>query len=219
MKYFTRGGENPQGLRRVYFCARNDDFRRYFTEISNDIVQIQHCSIWYHDSPVAHDETFWADIEEMNLVVIPVTSELLYTDSDDVMEVFRFAQKQNIPVLPLLQEAELEAAFNQKFGKLQCLNKYAQDTTAVPYEQKLQKYLETVLVGDELARKIRGAFDSYVFLSYRKKDRKHAQELMRRIHRNDLCRDVAIWYDEFLIPGEDFEKNIRQALEKSSLYI
>lgn len=219
MKYFTCGGENPQGLRRVYFCARNDDFRRYFTEISNDIVQIQHCSIWYHDSPVAHDETFWADIEEMNLVVIPVTSELLYTDSDDVMEVFRFAQKQNIPVLPLLQEAELEAAFNQKFGKLQCLNKYAQDTTAVPYEQKLQKYLETVLVGDELARKIRDAFDSYVFLSYRKKDRKHAQELMRRIHRNDLCRDVAIWYDEFLIPGEDFEKNIRQALEKSSLYI
>ena len=219
LKYFTRGGESPQGLRSVYFCARNDDFRRYFTEISNDIVQIQRCSIWYHHSPVAHDETFWADIEEMNLVVIPVTSELLYTDSDDVMEVFRFAQKQNIPVLPLLQEAELETAFNQKFGKLQCLNKYAQDTTAVPYEQKLQKYLETVLVGDELARKIRDAFDSYVFLSYRKKDRKHAQELMRRIHRNDLCRDVAIWYDEFLIPGEDFEKNIRQALEKSSLYI
>ena len=219
LKYFTRGGESPQGLRSVYFCARNDDFRRYFAEISNDIVQIQRCSIWYNDSPATHDDAFWADIEEMNLVVIPVTSELLYTDSDDVMEVFRFAQKHNIPVLPLLQEAGLEGAFNQKFGKLQCLNKYAQDKTAVPFEQKLQKYLETVLVGDELARKIRNAFDSYMFLSYRKKDRKHAQELMRRIHKNDFCRDIAIWYDEFLIPGEDFNENIQQALKKSSLYV
>ena len=219
LQYFTRGGESPQGLRSVYFCARNDDFRRYFTEISNDIVQIQRCSIWYSDVAIAHDEDFWADIEEMNLVVIPVTSELLYADSDDVMEVFHFAQKHNIPVLPLLQETGLEDAFNQKFGKLQCLNKYAQDSTAVPFEQKLQKYLETVLVGDELARKIRDAFDSYVFLSYRKKDRKHAQELMRRIHRNDFCRDIAIWYDEFLPIGEDFNKNIEKALENSSLYV
>jgi hypothetical protein len=75
------------------------------------------------------------------------------------------------------------------------------------------------LVGDELAEKIRAAFDACVFLSYRKKDRKYAQELMRLIHKNDFCRDIAIWYDEFLTPGEDFNNSIEEALGKSELFV
>ncbi len=219
MKYIPKVAGGPQGLRKVYFCARNDDFQRYFQEIADDILAIQRCSIWYDDTPVPHDDAFWEDIREMNLVVMPVTSELLYADSESPREVFWYALKHNIPILPILQEHGLADAFNNQFCKLQCLDKYDPDPTALPYEQKLQKYLETVLVGDELARKIRDAFDSYVFLSYRKKDRKHAQKLMRLIHENDFCRDVAIWYDEFLVPGEDFNENIQKALEKSSLYV
>ena len=41
---------------------------------------------------------------------------------------------------------------------------------------------------------------------------------MRLIHKNPLCRDIAIWYDEFLAPGEDFNENIAEALEKSALF-
>lgn len=50
--------------------------------------------------------------------------------------------------------------------------------------------------------------DAYVFLSYRKKDRKHAKELMRLIHANRFCLDIAIWYDGFLAAGEDFNAAI-----------
>ena len=32
------------------------------------------------------------------------------------------------------------------------------------------------------------------------------------------CRDIAIWYDEFLTPGEDFNDAIKAALEKSGLF-
>ena len=65
---------------------------------------------------------------------------------------------------------------------------------------------------------MRAAFDAYVFLSYRKKDRRYAQQLMRLIHQNPFCRDIAIWYDEFLVPGEDFNGAIRKAMEKSELF-
>ena len=82
----------------------------------------------------------------------------------------------------------------------------------------LQTFLDSVLVGDELAEQVRDAFDAYVFLSYRKKDRKHAQRLMRLIHENRQFRDIAIWYDEFLVPGESFNEAIRDAFNKSSLF-
>ncbi len=79
----------------------------------------------------------------------------------------------------------------------------------------MERYLSSVLIGDELAERIRAAFDAYIFISYRKKDRQYAQELMRLIHRIPFCEDVATWYDEFLIPGEEWDKNIIEAMKKS----
>ena len=41
---------------------------------------------------------------------------------------------------------------------------------------------------------------------------------MRLIHQNDFCRDIAIWYDEYLEPGENFNNAILKAIEKSKLF-
>ena len=53
---------------------------------------------------------------------------------------------------------------------------------------------------------------------HRKKDREYAHKLMRLIHSNPFFRDIAIWYDEFLTPGEDFNEAIYEALNKSDLF-
>lgn len=47
------------------------------------------------------------------------------------------------------------------------------DDTVIKFEDKLIMYLGSVLIGDEMADRVRAAFDAYVFLSYRKKDRKY----------------------------------------------
>ena len=39
------------------------------------------------------------------------------------------------------------------------------------------------------------------------------------LHRDLKCRDIAIWYDEFLTPGENFNDSIQAALEKSGLFV
>lgn len=41
---------------------------------------------------------------------------------------------------------------------------------------------------------------------------------MRLIHENDFCRNIAIWYDEYLTPGENFNNAIAKALQKSELF-
>ena len=42
---------------------------------------------------------------------------------------------------------------------------------------------------------------------------------MRIIHEVDICRDTAIWYDEYLVPGESFDTNIMTALEESDVFV
>ena len=217
--YRTRASTSPQGKPRVYFCCHPQEHGCYLDAIAETVLARQDCALWYLEDPESdRDDTFWSDLSQMQLFVLPVTTRLRTSDNA-ALEEFRFAIDSHIPVLPLMQEEGLAELFNAKCGKLQYLDPNARDETAISYEEKLEKYLSSVLVGDDLAQKVRAAFDAYVFLSYRKKDRRYAQELMRLIHQNEFCRDIAIWYDEFLTPGENFNESIREALQKSQLFV
>ncbi len=220
LKYKTRGNASPQGKPRVYFCSHSKDFEKFFESISDEILTKQNCVVWYKEQGAEYDkDELFADLSQMQLFVMPVTTELLCTPNFAIDAEFSYAIEHHIPVLPLMQESGLEELFNKKCGDLQFLDKNSHDDTAISFDEKLEKYLSSVLIGDELAEKIRAAFDAYVFLSYRKKDRKYAQELMRLIHKNEFCRDIAIWYDEFLTPGENFNDSIKEALQKSGLFV
>lgn len=217
--YITRGESSPQGKVRVYFCAHPDDYEKYLGDVSGDILAFADCAVWYDKNPRGEFGTDLSEnLSQMRLFVVPVTEKLLRTPNRAMDCEITFALENNIPVLPLMQEEGLIPAFTEKFGELQFLDRNIEDKTAIAYEDKLASFLNSVIVGDELAEKIRRAFDAYIFLSYRKKDRKYAQELMRLIHKNEFCRDIAIWYDEFLVPGENFNGAISDALEKSGLF-
>ncbi len=216
--------KNPQGLQKIYYSGHPEDFKSYYSEITNDLFStLSDCSFLVcrdEDNKTRDDELF-NFLREVNLFVVPVTLRLLTQDNRTRDEEIPFVLKNHIPVLPLLQEPpnkELLDAFKNVFGELQYLYKYEKDTTALPYKEKLKTYLSEILLNDETAQKVRAAFDAYIFLSYRKKDRKYAQQLMRLIHSNEICQDIAIWYDEYLTPGENFNENIEAALTKSILF-
>lgn len=220
LSYKTRKNSSIYGIPRVFFCCHPKDFDGYFDEISNEILEKQDCSIWHHgNKPISYTEEVLEDLSRMHLFVVPVTARFLSVGNPALEKEFRFAVEHHIPVLPLMQESGLGKEFNQKCGYLQFLDKYNADSTCIEYSEKLERFLTSVLLGDEQARRVRDAFDAYIFLSYRKKDRRHAQELMKLIHKNEFCRDIAIWYDEFLVPGEDFNDAISAALNKSKLFL
>lgn len=219
LKYKTRNDSNPKGKPRVYFACHPDDYETTFERISNQILMKQNCVIYYSESNQGLKEDELKDaILQMQLVVIPITAKFLFEDNQAYEFIFKTAKSNNIPILPIMQEKNIETIFNEKCGDIQYLDEFTLDPTAISYDKKLENFLNSVLISDELAEKIRNAFDAYIFLSYRKKDRKYAQELMKLIHKNDFCRDIAIWYDEFLVPGENFNDAIADALKKSKLF-
>ncbi len=223
LSYQLRGyGVNEgsiQGKEKVYFTCHPDDFG-YYDEIVKDIFKTQSCAIFFcEDMSLDRDDADMdIDLGRMQLFVIPITAKFLYRENKARLTDFAFAREHHIPILPLIQEPGLENEFNRICGDIQFLDKNQRDLTAIPYEEKLKKHLDAVLLGDELMEKIRAEFDEYIFLSYRKKDRRYAQELIRLIHKNGFCRDIAVWYDEFLKPGESFNNSIKEAMKKSKLF-
>lgn len=216
----TRGTSTPHGKPRIYFTAHPDDYNKYQNSIFKDILDRHNCAIFFLDGCTSPQdvENYELKLSEMQLFVLPITQRLL-TDHNRAIEVdVPFAFRNHIPVLPLMQEGVSDDLFKSRFGDLQYLDKHVIDPTAIPYDKKLTQYLNSIIVGDELAKQIRASFDAYVFLSYRKKDREYAHKLMRLIHSNPFFRDIAIWYDEFLTPGEDFNEAIYEALNKSDLF-
>ena len=220
--YRTKGNSLPNKKPRVYFTCHPDDFDKSFNKICEDIFKTHDCAIYYTaDMTAAFDEqNLDTDLGSMNLFVVPVTFKLLTKPNRAMDFDFSYAQKNHIPVLPIMLEPGIDDFYSHpdKFGELQYLNPYSTDLTEISYEDKLKKYLESVLISDEIAKRVRAAFDAYIFLSYRKKDRRYANELMRLIHAKPEFRDIAIWYDEFLTPGESFNGNIGKMLNDSKLF-
>lgn len=207
---------------RIYFTCHPDDFEKYFDKICNDIFKSHDCAIYYTQNMAERiaNENKETDLGRNNLFVIPVSKKLLTTQNRAMDEDFPYALMEHIPVLPIMMESGIDDLYSNphKFGELQYLNPNSTDLTEISYTEKLKKYLKAVLISDETAKRIRAAFDAYIFLSYRKKDRKYANELMRLIHHHSKFRDIAIWFDEFLTPGESFKENIERILNDCKLF-
>ena len=222
LSFITPGNSTPYGKSRVFFCGHPEDHAVYLEPVREWIWKYnRNTAFWYEDPEKGSGlplEELYARLSEMNLIVMPVTTNLLTKTNRAVEVILPYAEEKHIPILPLMMEEGLDELFSNIFGNLQYLKPLEKDPTSVPFEQKLEKYIRGVLIGDEQAQMIRDAFDAYIFLSYRKKDRAYAQELMEMIHRNPRFRDIAIWYDEYLVPGENFNETIRHMLEKSDVF-
>ena len=222
-KWETRSHAKPQELQKVWFCAHPEDYPLYRASITQQVLELSslNCAFFYDAEPEANYNcsVFVSDLKnKMQLFVMPVTKKLLRTSNRAIDIEFPCAIANRIPVLPIMQEPGLEEEFNNRCGALHFLDAISIDPTAIPYQEKFKRYLESILLKNEISKKIKKAFDAYIFLSYRKMDRASAQEIMRLIHEDISFRDVAIWYDEYLVPGEEFEKNIQKALKRSHLF-
>lgn len=220
--YKTKSGGSPERKPRVYFTCHPADKARSLDKLCEDIFASSDCAVFYTEDMMARlpEETRATDLERMNLFVIPVSLKLLLEPNRAMDEDFPFAREKHIPVLPIMLEPGLDMVYSRedKFGSLQYLDPNINDSTAIPYAEKLKKHLNSTLFDSETVERIQKAFDAYIFLSYRKKDRKLANELMRLIHADPKCRDIAIWFDEFLTPGESFTETIREAMKRSKAF-
>lgn len=219
LSYITKNGKKLiKKEQKLFFCSHWDDLDKLL-EIEKLVFQEHSCSIWYHKRiDNVEDDDIKDCLDSMSLFIIPITSRFLNNNNNVISKEIDYALKNNIPILPIMYEKGLEDIFAEVFGSIQFINFYEEDLSALDFKTKFNRFLNRVLIRDKTANQIREAFDAYIFLSYRKINRGYANELMQMIHSNDKLKSWAIWYDEYLIPGENFNEAISNALEKSSIF-
>ncbi len=227
--YKVRGDFSPNGLQKVFLSFHPEDSAQ-MKKFADDILNISDCAIWYHTDSLTAEETDLEDLElklgEMRLFVVVVTTNYLLCDSLAKNWEYAFAMEHHIPILPIAAETGLEEYFAMEmnrvghgYGDIQLLRSQVTDWTEIPYDQKLMRALRAILVADTEIERIKQAFSGRIFLSYRKKDRRYANELMRTIHNIPSLRNVSIWFDEFMSSGEKWSEQIEEALKKSDVFL
>ena len=221
--YDTWGGSTPIGKPKLFFSCYHEDFHKYFDRIREDVFRAyRDCVIHYTIDmtvPISEEDK-QTTLQGMSLFIIPVSYQLLVTHNRTIDEDIPFALKHNIPVLPIMLEPNLEDLYSQpnRFGALHFLSLQDNDGLGLDYQEKLKRYLEKVLISKPLYSDIRKAFDASLFMSYMHEDLTLALEFMRKIHKISLFRDLAIWYDDFLIPGKAFDVALDEKIKECDLF-
>ena len=224
----TRRNEDPKAKNHVYISSHPDDRKNCAEILKQELLEIHDCAVYQLKEDAGHAtiEDLKSYFTEIQLFVVAITSRYLDSSCPFLYEEFTYAMENNIPVLPIVMESNLSELFIKRmnqvkdgYGNIQFLDHTSMDPSEISYEKKLENKVSSILLGDEMLRRIRSAFSAYIFLSYRKKDRNNAKELMKLIHKIPFCEDYAIWYDEFLSPGEVWSDAIARAMTKSVLVV
>lgn len=214
----TRGNEDYLNKQTIFvFSEKYDDL---FFEFVNKILRVADCCITYSEDILDLDDPeIDSVLSASNLVVFFTTQRVLSEYNGYLKEIIYRLKNYKIPILPVFHENVSIELYSEIFGTIQYLSMADADNTSLPFETKLKSTLCRILIPDQLEKQIQNAFVAYVFISYRKKNRKEAQMLMELIHQNVQCRDIAFWYDEFLVGGESFPEALQKAIEDSNLLL
>ena len=221
LSFYTRLGKNKKDKNRnknkIFLSYMRGDFD-YAKQIIDLVLNNSDSIIYYVD----YDEYPEFDQNELNrligqtsVVLFAVSDKYLTTENDSYKFEYPFVKENSIPFLPIVSGESLIDEYTKKFGTIQYLNINQEDKTQIDVNKKIKDYLSHFVAKEKDFLIAEGAFKKKIFLSYRKKDRIQALNLIDLIHSDESCRDIAIWYDEFLVIGKEFDTSIFEKLHDS----
>ena len=221
LNYRTRADLPVNGKKHIFIHYAPQD-RSDAWKLMNSILNYENgidYALWYTDNPqTVFFEKNFEPLRQMAVFIPFVTDNYLNMARGyglDASGLCRFSLQDfntNVTtVLPVFAEKGLGSKFTALFGPVHGINISA---------GMLEKHLKLLLGDDELSKTIEeNAFSKDLFLSYRKKDRDYALAIMKNIHDTEEGRRIAIWFDDFLIPGEDYREQIGGYLKNSDAVI
>ncbi|WP_216093749.1 toll/interleukin-1 receptor domain-containing protein, partial [Streptococcus salivarius] len=195
----------------------------FFEKIANSVFNCYyHYEIYYEVSNDCHDENnnvldnidINEFIKEVDLI-IPVISNSFLSGSS--LSLINHIQHEK-SILPIVVEEISEDIFNEQVGFYHLL--YFNDQT---FSEKLEHFINEdfdpyrPLVENPALNKLMS--HPNIFLSYRKKDHTKALELLNIIHSQPKFEALSVWYDDFLVAGENYNDNIDTQLKSCDFMV
>lgn len=185
-------------------CLLTEDIKN-----ASDDIAVCCCAI----SVLTNLEALSTQIDEIDAIVACLTSGFLA--SEKCMETIKYILRKGVPLLPYCMELSCMKNLGEILGDIQVINACSNDKTEIAPDLKFREWLRNLhRVTKEKRLEIEASFRKRVFLSYRKKDRIFVEKIERVIHENEAFEDVAIWYDESLTAGENFNEEIQREIDR-----
>ena len=216
--YKTKGDVSPSGKNPVFIHAMEAD-NKLRDKVAEMIFMMDNghtYAAWYADNAVQlYDERSELDYLGAAVFISVVTEHYIAwcnkIGGKKLKAFFDELSVKGTAILPVFSDPEYIIAFNKLIG----------DWHGIPLESKLT----LDLFSDQIKRFIpdsalyeaveNKAFNGKLFLSYRKVDREDALKVMKAIHNTSSAFAVAIWFDDFLVAGRDFNDQIEDKIEES----
>ena len=166
-------------------------------------------------------------LEEIALMdaVICIISELFISGHNMMAEYImpELLSKEN-NILPLLMEKCVEKDFENKYGHIH-YERWTGNTEQK--KEKISKFLGTVkqkkskqsYAFDMISESMINCFSQSFFISYRKIDGKYIDILRNKIHDDISLVDTQLWYDAYLMAGENYDASLRNVMDNCNAII
>ena len=204
---------------RVYISYHPDDFSLVKT-VADMILKKHNCTVYFFDYQQYQsfkEETLKDLLSEMHLVIFLVTPNYLNNPGNSFDNEYPFFKDEMFPMLPILCDPSLLSKYESVFGDIQCIRWIDN------IEARLNEEFETLISVNQMDKSyqfdLNDVFKKRLFLSYRRVDKAHALKVIKQIHSDPHNQDIAIWYDDFLIPGLDYDVNILDEIKEADLCI
>lgn len=215
-QYVLRQGESLTNDKPSIFMYVSPEEESRYRELTDLFLSAINAVIYYPESgQISGEDRQWS---RFNMFAVLVSDHLIRHGRNDFDALCAIAEKHKIPVF-LFRISEI--SFEEFEAAHGCLHVF--DATAKEDREGLTAQLRASLfhfLGSvEELEEIKKSFDVQFFLSYRKKDRDFVNTLLRVIHSHPLLRDSAIWFDDALTPGEDYQRAIETELSSSAWFL
>lgn len=196
------------GKRKIFISAHPADRYEYLGVIADAINETGSCEAVYN--PVPNDKGPFLPEGTDTVVVIASLKYFVWANSGYASEYFA-AIREGVKIIPFLIESTQNVIdlVNMRCGKLQYIDAtvdlgFALDT--------LRAHLTTEerVVDESLPS---------VFISYRRADRELLHTLVGSLKESPAYKNVNIWYDEVIAPGENYSSSIMRQLRNCNLFI
>lgn len=212
----TKGGAPINGKQLIFVHATESDHNDR-DKVIDMILESENggdYAVLYNDDKAFPVDFKTPELSRINLYVPVITENYLKQCGRD-MDYLKLSAGYGFSVLPVVQSSDLIPAFNERFKNIHAITLTMKDP-----KLEIEKLLSRMLVSAELIEEIiRDGFTRRLFLSYRKKDKAEVERIMRAVHNTKWGKAAAIWFDDFLVPGTDFESGINEAMIKADAVV
>lgn len=222
VKFFnirTRGNTPHLNKPKVYisYYCRDLDLAEKIAEI---LLVKKDCAVFFYnyENGDPDNNAIYSILEDVQVFAVPITEEYLAQSHNAKMFELPTAQKYDIPQLPFLCPNVPRNTYKSVFGTTHSFRLDPENSASFYHDESLSLFLDEHLQKDTQIVHIRSAFPYHVFLSYRKQDRPSVQPVMEKIHNNNLCQYVSVWYDKYLTAGRAFDSTIEEKITNSDVF-